>query len=70
MGVEPLPADRLRIVSWNVNGLRACIKKGFLDFLNASAADVVGIQELRALPDQLPPEAQAPAGWHAFFSPL
>ena len=64
-----MPADRLRIVSWNVNGLRACIKKGFLDFLNTSAADVVGIQELRALPDQLPPEAQAPAGWHAFFSP-
>ncbi len=59
----------LRIVSWNVNGLRACVKKGFLDFLEASGADVLGIQELRAMPDQLTAEARAPAGWHAYFSP-
>ena len=58
-----------RIVSWNVNGLRACIKKGFLEFLESSGADVVGIQELRAMPDQLPLEGRAPSGWHAFFSP-
>ena len=58
-----------RIVSWNVNGLRACVKKGFLDFLEASAADVVGLQEVRALPEQLSPEARAPVGWHAVFSP-
>lgn len=62
-------ANRFRIVSWNVNGLRACIKKGFLDFLNTSGADVIGIQELRALPEQLPAEALAPPGWHAFFAP-
>ena len=59
----------MRLVSWNVNGLRACVKKGFLQFLEASDADVVGVQELRALPEQLPLEARAPAGWHAFFSP-
>ena len=58
-----------RIVSWNVNGLRACVKKGFLDFLEASGADVVGVQEVRALPEQLPPEARAPEGWHAVFAP-
>ena len=62
-------SDRIRIVSWNVNGLRACVKKGFLDFLNASGADVLGIQELRALPEQLPAEVREPAGWHAYFSP-
>lgn len=59
----------MRIVSWNVNGLRACVKKGFLEFLEASGADIVGIQELRALPEQLPAEARQPAGWHASFSP-
>ena len=58
-----------RIVSWNVNGLRACVKKGFLDCLETSGADLVGIQELRAMPDQLPPEARRPPGWHAYFSP-
>ena len=58
-----------RIVSWNVNGLRACVKKGFLDFLEASDADILGIQEVRALPQQLAPEARTPAGWHTVFSP-
>ena len=58
-----------RIVSWNVNGLRACVKKGFLDFLASSRADVVGIQELRAFPSQLPEAVRAPAGWHAAFAP-
>ena len=58
-----------RIVSWNVNGLRACAKKGFLDFLDASGADVVGIQELRAFPSQLPSAVRAPSGWHAAFAP-
>ncbi len=66
---HPVPRGRHRIVSWNVNGLRACIKKGFLTFLESSGADVVGIQELRAMPGQLPDEGRAPAGWHAYFSP-
>jgi len=59
----------MRILSWNVNGLRACAKKGFLDVLESSAADVVGLQEVRAFPEQLPPEVLAPAGWHAEFHP-
>lgn len=59
----------MRLVSWNVNGLRACVKKGFLEFLEVSDADVVGIQELRALPEQLTPEARSPDGWHAVFNP-
>lgn len=57
----------MRIVSWNVNGLRACAGKGFLDFLANSGADVVGVQEVRAFPAQLPPAVLAPAGWHATF---
>ena len=59
----------MRIVSWNVNGLRACVRKGFLDFLEASDADVVGIQELRALPSQLAPEVRSPPSWHTVFVP-
>jgi len=59
----------MRIVSWNVNGLRACTKNGFLDFLNGCGADVVGLQEVRALPEQLPDDVRAPAGWHTAFAP-
>ena len=57
----------MRIVSWNVNGLRACAKKGFLDALAHSEADVVGIQEMRAFESQLPDEVRSPAGWHTRF---
>ena len=59
----------MRIVSWNVNGLRACARKGFLDFLETSRADVVGIQEVRAFEHQLDAGVRAPAGWHAAFAP-
>lgn len=59
----------MRIVSWNVNGLRACAKKAFPAFLRESAADVIGIQEVRALPAQLDPSTRSPAGWHASFAP-
>ena len=59
----------MRIVSWNVNGLRACVKKGFLDVLEASGADVWLLQEVRAFPEQLPAGAREPAGWHTAFFP-
>lgn len=59
----------MRIVSWNVNGLRACVKKGFLDFLESSQADVVCLQEVRALPEQLDESTLNPRGWHTHFYP-
>lgn len=37
--------DQRKLISWNVNGLRACIGKGFLDYLQASGADIFCIQE-------------------------
>lgn len=58
----------MRIVSWNVNGLRACAKKGFRNWLDGSGADVVGLQEVRAHAHQLPEEVAAPDGWHVHFS--
>jgi exodeoxyribonuclease-3 len=56
------------VVSWNVNGLRACARKGFLDVLGQLDADVVGLQEVRAFAEQLPPEVAAPQGWHVNLS--
>ena len=50
-----------RIISWNVNGIRAAEKKGFLDWIAASGADVVCIQETKARKEQLSPELLAPA---------
>ncbi len=59
----------MRIVSWNVNGLRACVKKGFHDFLARSQADIVGVQEVRARPEQLDSRTRNPPGWQAHFAP-
>jgi len=43
-----------RIISYNVNGIRAAIKKGFLEWLAAVDADIVCLQETKAQPDQIP----------------
>lgn len=59
----------MKIVSWNVNGLRAAERKGFLDWLRASDADVVLLQEIKATEEQLSAELRAPPGWHAAFHP-
>ena len=59
----------MRVVSWNVNGLRACAKKGFVESLRRSDADIVGLQEVRAFADQLPDEVRNLDGWHAHYSP-
>ena len=59
----------MRIVSWNVNGLRACVRKGFQDFLHSSGADLIGLQEVRAFEHQLDAATRAPEGWHTSFAP-
>ena len=42
----------MRLVSWNVNGLRACLKKGFLDFCDIANADMICLQETKMRPEQ------------------
>lgn len=37
----------IKMISWNVNGIRACLKKGFLDYFNEVDADVFCIQETK-----------------------
>lgn len=43
----------MRIVSWNVNGLRAALKKGIWDWLLAACPDVICLQEIKAKPEQI-----------------
>jgi exodeoxyribonuclease-3 len=57
----------MRIVSWNVNGLRAVAQKGFAEWLRAERADVVGLQETRATAEQVPAELREPQGFHTHF---
>lgn len=57
------------VTTVNVNGLRAAARKGFLPWLERTAADVICLQEVRAEPDQLPEELRDPEGWHAYHAP-
>ncbi len=59
----------MRITTWNVNGLRAAIRKGFAEHLEIISPDVLLLQEVRALPEQLDAEWREPDGWHVCWHP-
>ncbi len=59
----------MRLFSWNVNGIRACGRKGFLDWLSNERPDVLGLQETRALPEQLEEAVREPDGYQVHFHP-
>ena len=56
----------MKIISWNVAGFRACLKKGFDDFFNRVDADVFCIQESKVLPEQF---SYLPAGYEMYLYP-
>lgn len=59
----------MRIVSWNVNGLRAVCKKGFVPWLDSSGIDILGIQEAKLSSlEQVPEEIQKQTQWTTYFS--
>lgn len=57
----------MKLYSWNVNGIRAAQKKGFLDWLHCEQPDVLTVQETKAWPEQLDPELRQPAGYHSWW---
>ncbi len=59
---------KIRILSWNVNGLRAVHKKGFLDWFNNEKPDILCLQETKAQEEQLPEEVRNIEGYHSYFS--
>jgi len=58
----------LRLVSWNVNGLRAAAKNGFVRVVEASGADIFAVQETRAWPEQLAEEIREIPDYSGFFT--
>lgn len=57
------------IVSWNVNGMRSALTKGFMDYLTKAQPDVLCVQESRVLPDELTPEQRNPKGYTSYWMP-
>lgn len=58
----------MKIISWNVNGIRAIQKKGFIDWVKKSKADIICIQETKAQADQLDDELINIPGYLSFFN--
>ena len=55
----------MKLISWNVNGIRACVKKGFLDFFNEIDADMFCIQESKLQEGQIDLELE---GYHQYWN--
>jgi exodeoxyribonuclease III len=58
----------VRILCWNVNGIRAVMKRGFLDWLNRESPDILCLQETKATPDDLPEELLNPSSYHTYWN--
>jgi len=57
------------LISWNVNGIRACVRKGFIEFLRSHNPDILAIQELKADLKSIPPEVKNYPGYYIYFNP-
>ena len=55
----------MKLISWNVNGIRACVNKGFKDFFKNVNADVFCIQETKCQKDQIDLEFE---GYYSFWN--
>jgi exodeoxyribonuclease-3 len=58
----------MKIICWNVNGLRALHKKGAWEWLMSESPDIFCLQETKSTPDQLPPEVLNAPGYFSYFS--
>lgn len=57
-----------RILSWNVNGIRAVAKKGFLEWFQGESPDILCLQETKAQPEQLTGDLLEPEGYHVYWA--
>ncbi len=56
----------MKIISYNVNGIRAAVKKGFLDWIAGEQADILCLQETKAQDNQIPVDEFALSGYHTY----
>jgi exodeoxyribonuclease III len=58
----------MKLYSWNVNGIRAAQKKGFVEWVQQTQPDILGVQETKAHPDQLDDDLKHIPGYHAYWA--
>jgi len=57
----------MKIISWNVNGLRAVDRKGEFERILSLEPDILCLQETKSLPEQLTEQVKSPVGYHSYF---
>ena len=58
----------IKILCWNVNGIRAVRGRGFLEWLHRESPDILCLQETKAHPEQLEKELREPQAYHAYWN--
>jgi exodeoxyribonuclease-3 len=57
------------VISWNVNGIRAAIRNGFMEWFQACSPDILCLQETRVHPNEVSPDLREPLGYKTFWRP-
>jgi exodeoxyribonuclease-3 len=60
--------EKMKLISWNVNGVRAAYKKGLVEFIERENPDILCLQETKAHPEQVEPMLLHPAGRQSYWS--
>lgn len=58
----------MRLISWNVNGIRAADKKGLFDLFKSESPDILCLQEIKAKPEQISPHLKNTPGYNVFIN--
>ena len=53
----------MKIIGWNVNGIRSCVKKGFVDFVSSYSPDILAVQEVKGIDEPIRIE-----GYEGFYN--
>lgn len=59
----------MKIISWNVNGIRAVLRYGFMEWFKKTNPDILCLQEIKANPEQLPENLVKTKNYHSYFNP-
>jgi len=65
---ERLKVKETKILSWNVNGIRAARRSGFLEWLSRESPDILCVQETKANPGQLDEDLRGPCGYQVYWN--
>nr|MCS5619499.1 endonuclease/exonuclease/phosphatase family protein [Myxococcota bacterium] len=63
-----MAAKKIQLISWNVNGIRAATKKGMVDWLKKTSPEIIGLQEVRAWPQDMPDEVTSLPKLHQHYT--